>query len=102
MRLLGPQKDLTMYSDETYFTLRNCRLLENGEYEGVQFVRCIPFGVRKGQKETFTSETTAIANRVVAEVKDPGVKVCWHHDFGDYVRVETDSKTYSLICQMKS
>ncbi len=91
---------MTNLSNETLKCLRNCNLLDSGEYEGKRFVRCVPHapGVRLLPSE----EAKAQASRVVAEINEPGVILSWHERLGDYVRVEIGTKTYRLICHMKS
>lgn len=83
------------YTDETYATLRNCRLLGGGEMDGVRFVRCIP---PRG-----TADRTATALRVIQEVGEDGVCFASNPEFGgDYVRVATTTAAYRLICRMLS
>jgi hypothetical protein len=90
----------TGYSNETLGCLRNCSLMDGGEYDSKRFVRCIP--TRPGERLLPAQDALAQAARVVKEINEPGVIVSWHETFGDYVRVETNTKTYGLICHMKS
>ena len=92
------------YSRETYLVLRNCALLDEGEYEGKRFVRCIPRALEFGELGWGLAEKEAReqAHRVVKEINEPGVIVSWHNSFGDYVRVETKTETFRLICHMQS
>jgi hypothetical protein len=93
------------YSTETYATLRNTKLLWDvpGETDqvGRDFVRCIPsYGAMapvKGSKEQ-----RDLAKHVVNEISEIGVYLSFHPEYGDYVRVNRDTKTFRLICHMKS
>lgn len=82
-------------SHETYRLLRNCSLLDSGEYEGKRFVRCVP--------QADVDDKRAMICLAVKECDEPGlVLMSWHEKYGDYLRVDLTSKTYRLICHMKS
>jgi hypothetical protein len=85
MILVG-EMDMAHYSSETYKVLRSCDL---DIFSGLDFIRC-------------RAENLQQAARVVKEVAEEGVFLSWHDDFGDYVQVKRNTKTYRLICQLKS
>ena len=89
------------WSAETYRCLRNTSF-QGGVYEGAAFIRCVPQRTAYPWKFATDQEQRAAASRVGAEVGEPGVVVAHHPDFGDYVRVGTDTATYRLICHLKS
>jgi hypothetical protein len=90
------------YSADTYATLRNVRLLNEGTIDGKRFVRCIP--IRASVFRDLTdADRRAIALTAAQEINDPGVVVAHNPEFGgDYLRVETNTATFRLICHMKS
>lgn len=84
------------YSPETFRTLRNCDLMNAGTYEGKTFVRCIPPGKTDVERQ-------ANVLRALREIGEEGLCLSQNPDFGgDYLRVETNTKTYARICVMKS
>lgn len=91
------------YRDETYMTLRNCRLLPSVLGE-VDFVRCVPVGASDSKRNANPKADNAgvISRRVAAEVAEKGVSWSWHPDYGDYVRVNVGTQAYRLICHMLS
>jgi len=95
------------YSEETYRTLRNCRLLESAvDSEGVGFIRCIPRAMSYGEDGNGWKLSAKLAGerarRVAAEVNEVGVFWAHHPDHGDYVRVNRNTATFRLICWMAS
>jgi hypothetical protein len=85
------------YSTTTYRTLRNTRLLDKGELDGKRFIRCIP------PHGLSASERTEVVLLALREIGEPGLCLASNPDFGgDYLRVETHTATYALVCQMLS
>lgn len=90
------------YSPDTYATLRNVRLLDEGEIDGVRFVRCIPHRASWDGVALTAEERLSIVTRAVAEI---GEGVCLSNNpnyGGDYLRVTVGSPAFRLICHMKS
>lgn len=89
------------YSNDTFRMLRNVRLLDEGEFEGKRFVRCIP--ARNSGRDLSADERRAIVQRAVREINEPGVVLSNNPNYGgDYLRVEINSKTYWFICRLLS